>query len=114
MDAQIAIGRGWNHNWVLDKGVTATPELAARLEDPASGRVLEVLSTEPGLQFCSGNFLTGALVGKRGHVYRMGDGVALEPQKFPDTPNQPRFGSARVEPSRPYNHRMVYRVSVMR
>ncbi len=111
-DPQMAIGRGWDHNWVLDKGATATPQLAARLEDPDSGRVLEVLSTEPGLQFYSGNFLTGTLIGKQGHVYRMGDGVALEPQKFPDTPNQPAFGTARVEPGRPYRHCMVYRVSV--
>ena len=110
-DPQIAIGRGWDHNWVLNKGATSTPELAARLEDPSSGRVLEVLSTEPGLQFYSGNFLDGTLIGKQGHVYRMGDGVALEPQKFPDTPNQPAFGSALVEPGRPYHHRMIYRVS---
>lgn len=111
-DRQIAIGRGWDHNWVLDKGTTATPALAARMEDPASGRVLEVLSTEPGLQFYSGNFLDGSLVGKHGRIYRMGDGVALEPQKFPDTPNQPHFGSARVEPGKPYHHRMIYRVSL--
>ncbi len=113
-DPQIVAGRGWDHNWVLDKGVTGAPELAARLEDPSSGRVLDVLSTEPGLQFYSGNFLDGTLVGKRGHVYRMGDGVALEPQKFPDTPNQPSFGSALVEPGKPYHHRMIYRVSVKR
>jgi aldose 1-epimerase len=113
-DAQIVLGRGWDHNWVLDKGTTAQPELVARLEDPASGRVLEVLSTEPGLQFYSGNFLDGTRVGKNGHIYRMGDGVALEPQKFPDTPNRPAFGSARVEPGKPYRHRMIYRVSVQR
>jgi len=113
-DAQIVAGRGYDHNFVLDAGVTKEPKLAARLEDPASGRVLEVLTTEPGVQFYSGNFLDGTLVGKKGHVYRMGDGIALEPQKFPDTPNQPAFGSARVEPSKPYHHRMVYRVSVSR
>ncbi|RDE07233.1 aldose epimerase family protein [Sphingomonas aracearum] len=113
-DPQIVTGRGWDHNWVLDKGATQEPGLAARLEDPASGRVLEVLTTEPGVQFYSGNFLDGTLVGKSGHVYRMGDGVALEPQKFPDTPNQPAFGSARVNPGKPYHHRMIYRVSVAR
>lgn len=113
-DAQIAIGRGWDHNFVLDKGATTEPGLAARVEDPRSGRVLEVLTTQPGIQFYSGNFLDGTLVGKGGHVYRMGDGFALEPQKFPDTPNQPSFGSARVEPGKPYHHRMVYRVSVAR
>lgn len=113
-DPQIVIGRGYDHNFVLDKGATATPGLAARLEDPASGRVLEVLTTEPGVQFYTGNFLDGTLVGKRGHVYRMGDGVAFEPQKFPDTPNKPSFGSARIDPTHPYHHRMVYRVSVAR
>jgi aldose 1-epimerase len=113
-DPQIVAGHGWDHNWVLDKGATATPQLAARLEDPASGRVLEVLTTEPGVQFYSGNFLDGTLIGKSGHVYRMSDGVALEPQKFPDTPNQPAFGSAQVEPGKPYHHRMIYRVSVAR
>ena len=96
---------------MLDKGVTGQPEFAARLEDPVSGRVLEVLTTEPGLQVYTGNFLDGTLVGKRGHLYRMGDGIALEPQKFPDTPNQPAFGSARVDPGKPYHHRMIYRVS---
>ena len=113
-DPQIVIGHGWDHNFVLDKGATPEPGLAARVEDPASGRVLEVLSTEPGVQFYSGNFLDGSLVGKSGHVYRMGDGLALEPQKFPDTPNQPAFGSARVDPGKPYHHRMIYRVSVAR
>ena len=87
-------------------------EVECRLEDPASGRVLEVHSTEPGLQFYSGNFLNGTLIGMQGHAYRMGDGIALEPQKFPDTPNQKAFGSARVEPGRPYHHRMVYRVFI--
>jgi aldose 1-epimerase len=111
-DPQIVIGHGWDHNFVLDKGTTSEVGLAARVEDPASGRVLDVQTTEPGVQFYSGNFLDGSLVGKSGHVYRMGDGLALEPQKFPDTPNQPAFGSARVDPGKPYHHRMVYRVSV--
>jgi len=110
-DEQIILGRGWDHNFILDKGRTATPELAARVEHPISGRVLEVLSTEPGLQFYSGNFLVGTLIGKRGHVYRMGDAIALEPQVFPDTPNQPDFGSARLDPGQTYHHTMIYRVS---
>jgi aldose 1-epimerase len=113
-DPQIVIAHGWDHNFVLDKGATPEPGLAARVEDPVSGRVLEVLTTEPGVQFYAGNFLDGSLIGKSGHVYRMGDGLALEPQKFPDTPNQPAFGSARVDPGKPYHHRMIYRVSVAR
>lgn len=113
-DPQIVIGHGYDHNFVLDKGQTATPQLAARLEDPASGRVLDVLSTEPGIQVYTGNFLDTTLIGKQGHLYRMSDGIALEPQKFPDTPNQPAFGSARVDPGKPYHHRMIYRVSTTR
>lgn len=112
-DEQIRVGQGYDHNFVLDKGLTSQPELAARLEDPASGRVLEVLTTEPGIQFYSGNFLDGTYVGKQGHLYRMGDGVALEPQKFPDSPNQPSFPSARVDPGKPYRHVMIYRLSTL-
>ncbi len=113
-DPQIVIGRGYDHNLALDKGQTASPELAARLEDPVSGRVLEVLSTEPGLQFYTGNFLDGTIAGRSGHIYRMGDGIALEPQKFPDAPNQAGFASARVDPGKPYRHVMIYRLSVSR
>ena len=113
-DQQIVYGRGVDHNFALDKGLTKTPELAARLSDPESGRVLEVLTTEPGLQVYSGNFLDGTFLGKHGHLYRMGDGIALEPQKFPDAPNHSNFVSARVDPGTPYRHVMVYRVSVER
>lgn len=110
-DEQIRFGKGYDHNFALDKGLTAAPQLAARLEDPASGRVLEVLSTEPGLQLYTGNFLDGTYVGKHGHLYRMGDGIALEPQKFPDAPNKSGFISARVDPGKPYRHVMIYRFS---
>ncbi|MDB5685894.1 MAG: aldose 1-epimerase [Rhizorhabdus sp.] len=113
-DEQIRFGQGYDHNFALDKGLTATPQLAARLEDPKSGRVLEVLTTEPGVQFYTGNFLDGTFVGKGGHLYRMGDGIALEPQKFPDAPNQPGFVSARVDPGKPYRHVMIYRLSIAR
>ncbi len=111
-DEQVRFGRGYDHNFALDKGLTVTPQLAARLEEPVSGRVLEVLTTEPGIQLYSGNFLDGTLRGKGGRLYRMGDGVALEPQKFPDAPNKPQFVSARVDPGHPYRHAMVYRLSV--
>ena len=111
-DAQIRIGRGYDHNFALDAGLTTTPKLAARLDDPVSGRVLEVLSTEPGVQVYTGNFLDGTLAGKGGHLYRMGDGIALEPQKFPDAPNKPQFASARVDPDKPYRHVMIFRLSV--
>ena len=110
-DQQIVYGRGFDHNFALDKGVTKEPELAARLEDPVSGRVLELLTTEPGVQFYAGNFLDGTFIGKQGHLYRMGDGIALEPQKFPDAPNHPEFASTRVDPGKPYRHVMIYRVT---
>ena len=113
-DPQIVIGRGIDHNFVLDAGRTAEPKLAVRLEDVGSGRVLEVLIDQPGIQVYTGNFLDGTLVGKSRHVYRMGDGIALEPQVFPNTPNQPAFGSARVDPGKAYHHRMIYRLSVAR
>lgn len=110
-DQQIVYGRGYDHNFALDKGLTATPQLSARLVDPASGRVLEVLSTEPGVQFYAGNFLDGTLIGKGGHVYRMGDGIALEPQKFPDAPNHKDFVSTRLDPGQTYRHSMIYRLT---
>jgi aldose 1-epimerase len=108
-DPQIRIGRGFDHNWVLDKGTTAEPQIIARVQDPISGRAMEVLSTEPGLQMYTGNFIDGTNVGKGGCLYRMGDGYVLEPQKFPDTPNQPKFGSARLNPGDTYRHVMVLR-----
>lgn len=113
-DPQVVIGRGIDHNFVIDAGKTAEPKLLARVEDLRSGRMLEVLSDQPGVQIYTGNFLDGTLVGKNRHIYRMGDGIALEPQVFPDTPNQPAFGSARVDPGKPYHHRMIYRLSVER
>jgi aldose 1-epimerase len=113
-EPQLRHGGGYDHNFVLDKGLSAAPGLAARLTDPGSGRVLEVLTTEPGLQLYSGNFLHGRVPGKGGRLYRPGDGIALEPQKFPDTPNQPAFGSARVDPATPYRHDMVYRLGTDR
>lgn len=111
-DPQIRMARGYDHNFVLDKGRTDTPELAARALDPVSGRLLEILSTEPGLQLYTGNGFDGVHAGKNSCLYRMGDGFALEPQQFPDTPNQPHFGSARVEPNRPYRHAMIIRTAI--
>jgi aldose 1-epimerase len=109
--AQIRIGHGYDHSWAIARARTAEPRLLARLVHPASGRMLEVRSTEPGVQFYSGNFLDGAATGKAGRAYRKGDGVALEPQMFPDTPNQPAFGSIRLEPGEEYGHRIIFAFS---
>lgn len=110
-EPQLVRGRGYDHNWVLNGGTTEVPKLAATLEDPFSGRVLEILTTEPGMQFYSGNFLDGTVVGKGGMVYRQGDGLCLEPQRFPDSPNQPTFPIARLDPGQTYRHVSVYRFS---
>ena len=112
-DAQIAIGRGYDHNFVLRGGVTDAPKLAARVEDPVSGRVLELYTTEPGVQIYTGNFLDGTTVGKSRVVYRQGDGLALEPQKFPDSPNHAAFPSARLDPGKTYRQTSYYRFSVL-
>jgi len=105
---QIRIGHGYDHSWVIARERAERPRLLARLAHPASGRVLEVLSTEPGVQFYSGNFLDGSTVGKAGQAYGKGHGVALEPQMFPDTPNQPQFGAIRLDPGDEYCHRIVF------
>ena len=110
-DPQIVLGKGYDHNWVIARERSAEPRLLARLEDPASGRVMEVWSDQPGLQFYSGNFLDGTVTGKSGHLYRQGDAVVLEPQMFPDTPNQPAFGSVRLDPGQTYVNRIEFRFS---
>ncbi|HST45444.1 MAG TPA: aldose epimerase family protein [Luteimonas sp.] len=110
-DEQIAFGRGYDHNWVISRERSATPRVVATLEDPASGRVMEVVSDQPGLQFYSGNFFDGTIVGKAGRIYRMGDAIVLEPQMFPDTPNRPEFGSVRLDPGQEYRNHIVLRFS---
>ena len=110
-DNQIVVGRGYDHNFVLRGGVTPIPKLAARMEDPVSGRVMELFTTEPGLQVYSGNFLDGTISGKDQVVYRQGDGLALEPQKFPDSPNQPDFPDARLDPGQTYTQVSYLRFS---
>ncbi|HEU5068494.1 MAG TPA: aldose epimerase family protein [Sphingomicrobium sp.] len=110
-DEQLAKGHGYDHNFVVTKAPTADLHLMARVEDPFSGRVMEMLSNQPGVQFYSGNFLNAAIAGKNGHLYRQGDALALEPQVFPDTPNQPKLGSARLDPGQVYVDRIVYRFS---
>jgi aldose 1-epimerase len=110
-DAQIRIGRGYDHNWVVARDIAAEPRLLARVEEPGCGRVLELLSNQPGLQFYSGNFLDGTSVGKSGRLYRQGDAIVLEPQMFPDTPNRPEFGSVRLDPGETYRNLIQFRFS---
>jgi aldose 1-epimerase len=107
---QLVIGRGYDHNWVLDRHGSGL-ELAARVRDPRSGRVLEVLTDQPGMQFYSGNFLDGTLIGTSGHMYRQGDGFALETQHYPDSPNHPNFPSTVLAPGQLYETTSVYKFS---
>lgn len=110
-DQQIRFGRGYDHNWVISRAVTGEPRLIARAVHPGSGRVLEVHSNQPGIQFYSGNFLDGSSAGKSGRLYRMGDAFVLEPQMFPDTPNRPAFGSVRLDPGEAYRNIIWFRFS---
>jgi aldose 1-epimerase len=111
-DEQILYGKGYDHNWVISRAPVRVPRLVAKVEEPESGRVLEVLSNQPGIQFYSGNFLDGTVVGKSGRTYRQGDAFVLEPQLFPDTPNRPAFGSARLQPGVTYVNQIIYRFSI--
>ena len=108
-DPQLLAGCGYDHNWVLRGGVMDAPRLAARLHDPRSGRVMEVLTDQPGVQFYSGNRLDGSLVGPSGRAYRQGDGLALETQHFPDSPNQPGFPSTVLRPGGHFRSATVLR-----
>lgn len=109
-DEQLNYAGGYDHNWVLNtpKG---TLGLAARVHEPNSGRVLEVYTTQPGVQFYTGNFLKGNLTGKRGVVYHKRSGFCLETQHFPDSPNQPDFPSTVLKPGQQYRHTTVFKFS---
>jgi aldose 1-epimerase len=111
-DPQIVFGRGYDHNFMIAPGVAGEPRLLARVEEPVSRRGFELLSNQPALQFYSGNFLDGTVIGKSGRLYRQGDALVLEPQLPPDAPNQPQLGSARLEPGATYRNVIVYRFFV--
>lgn len=116
-DLQAAGGKpvGYDLNYVLDKGLSDRPEPAARVTDPKSGRVMEVLTTEPGLQFYTGNFLDGTNVGKGGAVYKQYHGFCLEAQKFPDSVNKPEWkekSNVVLRPGETYKQTTVYKFSV--
>jgi len=109
-DEQLKLGKGYDHNFVLNrrgKGV----ELAARVVEPTTGRVLEVLTSEPGVQFYSGNFLDGSIRGKGGKMYGRRSAFCLETQHFPDSPNHPKFPSTELKPGEKYHTTTIYRFS---
>jgi aldose 1-epimerase len=110
-DEQLRLGGGYDHNWVLNSNGTGSLKLAAVLADPRSGRSVEIRTTQPGLQFYSGNFLDGKPAGK-GTVFKYRTGLCLETQHFPDSPNQPSFPSTILHPGQTYSERTVLRFRV--
>lgn len=110
-DQQLKFGKGYDHNWVLNGGIKSTPALAAEAYESKSGRVLQVLTTEPGLQFYSGNFLDGSITGKGGKVYNQRYALCLETQHFPDSPNHPNFPSTELKPGQKYHTTTIFKFS---
>jgi aldose 1-epimerase len=117
-EEQLHFGHGYDHNWVVDPEAptrdlppTDQARLDARVYEPNTGRVLEVLSTQPGLQFYSGNFLDGTITGRAARVYERRAGFCLEPQHFPDSPNHTNFPSTVLKPGEVYRNRIEYRFS---
>jgi aldose 1-epimerase len=110
-DEQIKFGLGYDHCWVLTDS-TKNLKLAASVYEPTSGRVLEVFTTEPAIQFYTGNFLDGTITGKGGKVYKHRFGLCLETQHYPDSPNQAKFPSTVLKPGETYETTTVYKFSV--
>jgi aldose 1-epimerase len=108
-DPQLVIGRGYDHNWVLDRQAGDPPSHAASAYDPFGGRRLDVFTTEPGVQFYSGNFLDATVVGTGGRIYRQSAGFAFETQHFPDAPNQPSFPTTVLRPGQFFQSQTIFR-----
>lgn len=107
-EEQLKLGKGYDHNWVLNgRGM----RLAARVDEPTTGRILEVLTDQPGVQFYTGNFLDGTVKGKGGHMYARRTGFCLETQHFPDSPNKPSFPSTELKPGEKHQTSTVFRFS---
>jgi len=110
-DEQLEFGLGYDHNWVINRTDDMSLVLAARVYEETSGRVMEVLTKEPGIQFYSGNFLDGSLVGKEGKVYEHRYAFCLETQHYPDSPNKANFPSVVLEPGQKYDTTSIYKFS---
>jgi aldose 1-epimerase len=109
-DEQLKLGKGYDHNWVLNRQGNGL-QLAARVEEPLSGRVLEVLTTEPGVQFYTGNFLDGTIKAKAAKIYGLRSGFCLETQHFPDSPNKPQFPTTMLKPGEQYRSTTIFKLS---
>lgn len=111
-DVQLTNGAGYDHNWVLDRVTEDGMELAASVHEPASGRFMEVYTDQPAIQFYGGNFFDGTTDGKYGKALRYRESIALETQKYPDTPNHENFPTTLLNPGETYTHSCVYKFSV--
>jgi aldose 1-epimerase len=111
-DPQLVYGKGYDHNWVLNKNGTGL-SFAAKVTEPMGGRVMEVFTTEPGLQFYAGNFLNKNEIGKGGKVYGFRTAFCLEAQHFPDSPNQSHFPSTVLKPGEIYKQKTIYKFSIV-
>ena len=111
---QLKNGSGYDHNWVLDRQTPDQLEMAASVLEPASGRFMEVWTDQPAIQFYGGNFFDGTTDGKYGKALRYRESIALETQKYPDSPNHPHFPSTLLKPGEDYTHICVYRFSTVR
>jgi len=111
-DEQLRLAGGYDHNFVLDN-LDGKLVLAARVKEPTTGRVLEVYTTEPGIQFYSGNFLDGTITGKGGTVFHKRTGFCLETQHYPDSPNQPSFPSTALNPGEKYSQTTIFKFSTV-
>jgi aldose 1-epimerase len=109
---QLKFGRGYDHNWVLNTKEDDKPSPAAKVYEPVSGRFMEVFTTEPGIQFYSGNFLDGSITGKSGKTYGFRNGFCLETQHFPDSPNKPEFPSVVLRRGETYKTTTIHKFSV--
>jgi aldose 1-epimerase len=115
-NTQIRYGGGYDHNFVLNRRNAGADSLvhAAHVVEPSTGRTLDIFTTEPGIQFYSGNFLDGTITGKSGHIYKYRYGLALETQHYPDSPNHPNFPSTILRPGQQYRSRTVFAFGVTR
>ena len=113
-DEQLKFGKGYDHNWVLNKKEAGSLTLAATVTEPTSGRVMEVLTTEPGMQFYTGNFMNGKDIGKSGKSYIYRSAFCLETQHFPDAPNHKNFPNTVLSPGEKYQQKTIYKFSIVK
>jgi aldose 1-epimerase len=110
-DPQLLLAHGYDHNWVINRGNNTGLVQAARAEDPQTGRILTVSTTEPGVQFYTANFIDGAFTGTSGRIYRQGAGFTMETQHYPDSPNHPKFPTTTLNPGQTYDSTTVFAFS---